>query len=389
MIVNYEFLSVEPLNNVITCMHYAVDKVVFFGYERLVERTGKLTETFLKKHCGVKEVSFIVLPKEDFPGIRRGIRTAITIEAIKGHELYFDITGGDSLILVAFGQLSEEFGVSMHMYNVAKDALVEFDDGSGRRLSNDVERRDLKMNLDRMIELRGGRINYKLQKQIKQDSDPQFREDVDAIFDAAKAEWEVWNPFSEFLRSNMIPDETLTVVRKTETIAAELKRFGGRLKTIDKLNDLIDALAAKGILLDVVHDEKTYRFRFKNEAVKDCIWESGSILEMNVYGHEKEISDDCRVGVHLDWDGVVGSRTGTDVLNEIDVLTLKGNIMTFISCKSGKMDSKQSLHALYELDAVAGRFGGRYARKVLVSAQPLSEVYLARASEMGIEVRSE
>ena len=59
----------------------------------------------------------------------------------------------------------------------------------------------------------------------------------------------------------------------------------------------------------------------------------------------------------------------------------------FNSCKSGKMDANKTLHALYELDAVARRFGGKYAKKVLVSAQDLADVYLERADEMGIEVR--
>lgn len=41
--------------------------------------------------------------------------------------------------------------------------------------------------------------------------------------------------------------------------------------------------------------------------------------------------------MHLDWDGVIHSILGTDVLNEIDFLSLKGNIPALISCKSGKM----------------------------------------------------
>ena len=187
----------------------------------------------------------------------------------------------------------------------------------------------------------------------------------------------------------MVPDEHLQVCRNTKKVASELASSGGKLRKIGRLNQIIDRLAEKGILLDVVHDAETYRFRFKSREVKDCIWESGSILEMNTYGKVREKSDDCRVGVHLDWDGVIHERGLNDVINEVDVLSLKGNIMTFISCKSGKMDSKQTLHALYELDTVANRFGGRYARRVLVSAQPLAESYLARAAEMKIEVRSE
>ena len=43
--------------------------------------------------------------------------------------------------------------------------------------------------------------------------------------------------------------------------------------------------------------------------------------------------------------------------------------------------------ALYELETVAKRFGGKYAKKVVATAQPISPGHLQRAKEMGIEVR--
>ena len=389
MKVNVEFLSSEPLNNVITCMRYEMDKVLFFGYEDKIERMQKVTESFLKKYCGVRETEFVALPEGDFDGIRRAIRMTVTREAIRGHRMYFDITGGDSLILVAFGQLSTEFMASMHMFDVTENRLIEFNHGPIHLLSADAEQRTEQYNLDHFIEMQGGVINYRLQKNIKKDEDSEFGHDIDAIFDVAKKEWEVWNPFSEFLRTSMVPDENLRVVRKTEKVKAMLSFSGGRLRKIERFSEIIDRLAEKGVLKEVEHNDEIFRFRFKNREIKDCIWESGSILEMNVYGKEKAVSDDCRVGVHLDWDGVIQQKGFSDVINEVDVLSLKGNIVTFISCKSGKMDSKQTLHALYELDTVANRFGGKYARKVLVSAQRLSRNYLERAREMGIEVRWE
>ena len=119
------------------------------------------------------------------------------------------------------------------------------------------------------------------------------------------------------------------------------------------------------ILLNIVHTDGEYRFTFKNETIKNCLCEGGSFLELYTYYHEKENSDECKTGVHLDWDGIVHSEAGEDVLNEIDVLSLKGYVPTFISCKSGRMDlSHNILHALYELDAVAKRFGGKYAKNI-------------------------
>ena len=53
----------------------------------------------------------------------------------------------------------------------------------------------------------------------------------------------------------------------------------------------------------------------------------------------------------------------------------------------GYVFSNMDQMALYELETVANRFGGKYARKILATAQPLSQGHMRRAEEMGIEVR--
>ena len=117
------------------------------------------------------------------------------------------------------------------------------------------------------------------------------------------------------------------------------------------------------------------------------MWEGGSILELHTYQKEIKNGMECQLSVNIDWDGKINNPIGIDVLNEIDVLTLEGNIPTFISCKSGKMSGNQALHALYELETVTSRFGGKYAKKVLVSVKEIGEAYIERANEMEIEVR--
>ena len=58
--------------------------------------------------------------------------------------IYFDITGGESLILVAFGMLSKEFETPMHLYDVRKGQLIELDEGVERYISQSVEKQILK-----------------------------------------------------------------------------------------------------------------------------------------------------------------------------------------------------------------------------------------------------
>ena len=200
---------------------------------------------------------------------------------------------------------------------------------------------------------------------------------------------EHWNPFSEFLRENMSPDEEGRVYRKESTVLKALADSSNKLKSAHKFYQIMEDLARAGAILDLKHSEGKYQFRFKNKAIKGYLWDGGSILELYSYLQEKGHSDECRVGVHLDWDGVLEGPSGIDVLNEIDVLSLQGYIPSFISCKSGKLSPQQCLHALYELDTVANRFGGKYAKKRLVVTSEINEVYQERALEMGIELKVE
>ena len=389
MVVNFEFLGGEPIENLITCMNFKVDKVVFFGYHKIIEEQKAKTERFLKKYCGVQKVVFHPLSQNNLQSTLSSMRKEVEFERSQGNQIYFDITGGESLILVAFGMLSKEFETPMHMYDIVSDNLIELEEGSEASISKDVEMRKIPMTLKLLIKMHGGKINANLHKDIKGLSNNEFMMDVEKIYQIAKQNWDFWNPFADFLRNVMVPVDasTLQVSKRVQTVSSALAESNTKLKTIKKLNEIVDALSEAGVLYDVEHSNGHYRFKFKNQEIKDCLWEGGSILELHTCHKESRDSDECQVGVHLDWDGVIHDQPGIDVLNEIDVLSLKGNVPTFISCKSGKMGAQQALHALYELETVASRFGGKYAKKVLVTAKGIGDVYMERAKEMEIEVR--
>lgn len=56
MYTNIEFSGTEPIENVITSMHFQIDRIIFFGYQEIIKEYRKQTESFLKKYCNVKEV---------------------------------------------------------------------------------------------------------------------------------------------------------------------------------------------------------------------------------------------------------------------------------------------------------------------------------------------
>ncbi|MCR5667356.1 MAG: DUF1887 family protein [Eubacterium sp.] len=376
MTTNFEFLGTEPIENVITSMHFQIDRVIYFGYQDVMKEKEESTKRFLKRYCGVSEVAFYALPDNDLQGVLKTMREVIEKEKEAGHDMCFDITGGESLILVAFGMLAAEYHLPMHTYDVEADELVELNsDSECRQISQLVRRRDIAMDLDKYIEMQGGIINHNMQKSYKDHDGAVFFEEVKSVFGVQMKYTDNWNRFSDYVKTRVAQGSGLEF-----PISQQKKTNTWPYKKI------FQELEKAGLIAHRKVSNRLVQVRFKNKTVKSLITDGGSSLELYVYQMEREKADDCRIGVHLDWDGVIGDET--DVCNEIDVLTLQGNIPTFISCKSGKMGANHTRNALYELETVAKRFGGKYAKKVLVIMQPLGDGYQARADEMKIEIRN-
>lgn len=52
--------------------------------------------------------------------------------------------------------------------------------------------------------------------------------------------------------------------------------------------------------------------------------------------------------------------------------------------KSGKTGIQQALYTSYELEMATRRFGGKYVKKILITAKALGNVYIERAEEMEV-----
>lgn len=385
MNVIFEFLSNEPIENLITSMHFRMGKAIYYGYHDTIEKLKDSTANFLKKYCEGEEAVFHAMSHTDVQSMMKTMRQTIEFEIASGNSIYFDMTGGEDAILTAFGMLAGEYDTPMHAYDIRKNKISKLEESSARSILN-VEPRPFRLDLDKYIEMHGGKINYNLHKSTKDIEDPEFAEDIMKIWSVEDDYTEEWNLLSIFLRTHMMPEDSLEVSLDLEKVENLLKGSNNRLNTLGKFNLLMDRLGEVGILQDLRHSDGVYSFRYKSNAVRECLRDGGSTLELYIYKREQEDSDDCKVGVHLDWDGVLHYAPGIDVLNEVDVLVLRDNVPTFISCKTGKMGPSNTLHALYELQTVADRFGGKYAKKLLVTSRRPADVYLKRAEEMGIEV---
>lgn len=382
MIVNIEFLDEEPIENVITSLHFKIDKTIFFGFADAIEKKKEITKNFLKKYCGVREVSFVCLPEYQLDSILATMRKVVEQELIRKNEVFFEVTGGESLILIAFGMLAESFKAPMHSFDIEMQKLIELNRENVTPISEVVQKQNIKLDLDAFIEMQGGKINYRLHKGAKNLEDPEFEKQIDALWTISSKYGEKWNFFADFLRRCCAPDTDLYVNVTGKQVLAAYRKVN-RFQSIKELGKILSECAAAGAFKDFVHTKDQLSFQYKDEKIKDILWDAGSILEMHTYMEERKTADDCMVGVHLDWDGIIYNHSMKDTLNEVDVLSLRGVIPTFISCKNGSVNQM----ALYELKTVADKFGGKYAKKVIAAPQGLNDTHSLRAREMEIEIR--
>ena len=381
MIVNIEFFDEEPIENVITNLNFEVDKTIFFGYEDVMKPHEKTVEAFLKKVCGVQSVEFYYVDRFDLMETMKAIANVVRAEQELGNMVYFDLTGGESLLLVAFGILSQEFSAPMFMFDVETNELIEFC-CAGNSIGGVAKPRKIALNLDQFVSLYNGTINYR-QKKVFKEMSLDGAMDIENMWKLSREHGDKWVHYSSVLRK-FPPDSSLLVEVDKDTFRAEFAKHR-KAGNIKDFHQFMHGCSHRGFVKLYAAGKNGYKFRYKNAAIKQLLWDSGSILEMYTFLQEtrKEGITDCRVGVHIDWDGVVHHNGNLDVLNEIDVMSIQNNRPTFISCKIGNVDQM----ALYELETVANRFGGKYAKKVLATAQPLSQAHMQRALEMGIEIR--
>lgn len=386
MNVNIEFFDSEPLENLITCLNFKMDKVIFFGHsDTMTEDRIQDTRRALKNICGIVDVEFITVSQKSLYKVLELLEKEISAEMKGGNKCFFDLSGGEDLVLVAMGMLATQYKVPLHKFALPENELyllTKWD--KVPRIDEVVERRELKLTLDDIIGLHGGVINYRQQKDVKSNlEDRAFRESVQVMWEIANDSQKKWNGLSSvFKECTKYEDETQRVRVSVKAMRQAMKRIPDII-SVKELTNYLNRLGNQGILEKVSIDEEFIKFSYSSPLIRDCLLDAGCLLELHTYYERMESGrySDCRVGVHIDWDGEINGRE-IDVENEIDVMLLEGVVPVFISCKNGRVNQM----ALYELDAVANRFGGKYVRKELSATQEITPGYLKRAEEMGIVV---
>lgn len=308
----------------------------------------------------------------------------------------FDITGGEDVYLVAAGIAVSRYPdkhIQMHKINIKNGNIIDCDmDGTTIEKTLDPS-----LSANEYITLYGGQRRYADGDEIFDwNLDSDFRNDLSTMWNICRRNPKAWNAqisaFSHIARhENFQEDGSFTPADRSMLNSAVLCHY----------NRIISDLQKSG-LIHYEEQQNKITLSFKNASVKLCLTTIGQVLETVVYTAAsglvdesgKPIFTDVQNHVLIDWDEQKSSAGNpVETQNEIDVMLTRGMVPVFISCKNGRFTAEE----LFKLNTVAENFGGKYARKVLVTtyltelmqSKPVAAQHLLqRANELNIRIVS-
>ncbi|MBE6569280.1 MAG: DUF1887 family protein [Ruminococcaceae bacterium] len=359
-----EFFDKTPISNILAALALKPRRVVFIGTERnKISAALPEIQKILRARGMKTSLSLRVMDTYDLSGILHILKDIIEYGSrVFGEDEYvFDFTGGEDAALVAVGMVFRLTDHQAHIFQISADTrqgmLYRIPlNGTGdiRPIPIDGTTEEHKVELSNAegILLHSGRIREEMVAGNTADGHP-F---TDGVYSDINRLWKMCVPDCGFWNQ-------------------QTGRLGGAVRATEE-NRNVYTYTERGMdeaFMAKLEDMDMLRFEnlggrqyctFKNPYIKDCLTKSGTLLEYKTYmtafhyraENEKTPYTDGGAGVVIEWNG-------SDTKNEIDVMLMQGVLPYFISCKNGDVKSDE----LYKLHTVAGRFGNRYARRILVS----------------------
>lgn len=378
-----EFFDRAPIENMASCLTIKPHKVIFVGKNENATEQLKIYNRFLKK-TGIKtELQFVSVEQNTIDAVYRELIRIVE----NNSDCVFDLTGGDDIILVAMGKVCEKYkGVKLHKFDIETGRVIDVDNDGFVPFKGTSQ-----ISVDENICLYGGSVSGG----IRGRDAANHKALINAVWLVCKKNSVGWNQkvgnlieFEKHKERNCGP---LEIKLLYSTLSAEVAYFGEKRQNVA---GLLRQLNNAGLIKDLSETRQMISYKYVNSFAKTCLAKAGNALELKTLVTAAGINDggrpyytDAVCGVEIDWDGKIHSRTDTekDTQNEIDIMLTRGLVPVFISCKNGAVKEDE----LYKLNTVALRFGGIYAKKVLVAAGIPKEgdslrFFKQRAEDMGI-----
>ena len=386
-----EFFSPVVSENICTCLARAPERVVLVGDNRklLKRHADRYRELFAEKGLDI-EFEGKSVNKNDMQSVINALSELVETY----DDCVFDLTGGEDVYLVAIGIVSERYsarGLQLQRFNIRNGTVMDCDlDGVV------LQKLEMpKLTVEENIRFYGGSvIREGVAATYDWDLNPEFIADIAVMWEICRADAARWNMvlklFAQAESMDIEKADPMAVRASLQAMNQSIYYANGEY--LDK-SEVISFLLDNGMLTSCSWEDGTLELTFKNHQIKKVLTKAGTLLELVMYfaamiatdEDGQPVYNDVMTGVGINWDADEDGKT-VITQNEIDVLMMHGMVPVFVSCKSGMVGMEE----LFKFATVADRFGGSYAKRVLV-APALAETgnaesVRARALDMNIQI---
>ena len=392
-----ECFTESHIDNLAACLRIQPETVVMVGKEEDMAEPVRRYRKLLFDRGQNTQIKTCDVGERDLAGICAALETVLR----EDEEYIIDMTGGEELVIMAVGAVLAKL-------DAAKRQHIRVEKYSHRRGNvvdcvhdnREVSYPAVGITVRELVELHGGKImpgaTY-LPKDFRQ-------EELDSLWELVCQDPKGWNDSVGYLNEFESKSDTKDpVVLPLKLLHLSIDKFTKKEMAI---RELLEKLDRAGLVEDM-SSWNELKYRYRSDFVRYCLRKAGNVLEYktlvegcNARKGEKPLFFDCAMSVSIDWDGVVqdpARRDGifhkitdehVDTRNEIDVMLMYGLTPIFISCKNGTVADDE----LYKLHTVAERFGGPYARKMLIASELCKSndrserAFDQRAEDMGIRL---
>ena len=362
-----ELYDTSPIRNVLATVMFRPQEMILICPPEVAEDPNQkrsLRDFFAYLNCPVK-LTLIPVTLLDAGKTERVLR-----EVLESHQdCAIDISGGTDAALFAAGVASGDTPV--FTYSTRKDTFFEIKNAPfARSLPNTVH-----LDVRSCLMMAGGTL---LPGREDNAGLAEMSDRIDRLFRVYSAFRPQWN-------------RQISYIQKISSAEPGVLEAGGQLrekagnKNVDADGEFFGALEEAGLILQLQHTDESISFRFPDERVRFWLRDVGAVLELQVFRACRAAGcfDDVVLSAVVNWQS--GKINRDSVTNEIDVMAVQGIQPVFISCKTSEVHTD----ALNELAILRDRFGGKFARAILVTSGVTGktrEPVRRRADKLGIEL---
>ncbi len=394
-----EFFDKTAIENIIACISYIPERVIFVGDNAKTMKTHieRYRRVFEGRGFNNLDISYKTVSKSNLDNA-----ISILTEIVETYDdCVFDITGGEELLHVALGIVCERYpekNIRIHRMNLRNNEVVYLDN-NGKTTFTHIPT----LSVEENIRVYGGDVAYggiDEAKTYQWELTDDFINDINNMWEICRDNARDWNfiinVFNavESVGTSSVDDALVTIASRRKV---EDNLYQHRFR-YEVSKTIVDRLLDNGLLASFDDaDGDRVVISYKNHQVKKCLTKAGQALEMKIFVSAKEAKEDDGTptyndavnGVVIDWDGNAEEDLPGEysTVNEIDIMLMHGLVPVFISCKNGLV----TMEELYKLSSVAHRFGGEYAKKVLVATSiskygSSAKYFRQRAEDMNIRL---